>query len=159
MAALDAAAEAQQAEDEACGIWTPFVEVTTIVQRGTGQVRRLDRLGFEHCYANNRYIVLTRGVDVPGIGRMTWVSLRRTDRLPVRDWRDLQRIKNEIVGPEAEAVELFPAESRLVDGANQFHLWCGPPGMRFPFGFDERLVLGVGDVDPSGTIGHRQRPL
>ena len=38
-----------------------------------------------------------------------------------------------------EAVELYPAESRLVDNANQWHLWC-VTGFRFPFGFAERLV-------------------
>jgi len=67
------------------------------------------------------------------------ISLHRRDREPVRDWRELQQIKNDIVGAEVEACELYPAESRLVDLANEFHLWAivsktGTPA-RFPFGF------------------------
>lgn len=46
---------------------------------------------------------------------------------------DAQRIKNELLGDEYEACELYPAESRLVDGANQFHLWA--INGQFPFGF------------------------
>lgn len=57
------------------------------------------------------------------------------------DWRDFQRIKNELVAPEAEAVELFPAESRLVDTANHYHLWVFPE-YRFPFGMQAREVSG-----------------
>jgi hypothetical protein len=38
-----------------------------------------------------------------------------------------------------EAVELYPAESRRVDSANQYHVWAFP-GQRLPFGFAERLV-------------------
>jgi len=59
-----------------------------------------------------------------------------------KNWRELQQIKNELVGPEHEAVELFPAESRLVDTANQYHLWVHVSSQfRFPFGFAKRLVL------------------
>src|SRR6187402_3694185 len=43
------------------------------------------------------------------------LDIRRLDGGPCNDWRNFQQIKNELVGPEYEAVELFPAESRLVD--------------------------------------------
>lgn len=83
------------------------------------------------------------------------LSIRRVDRAPARDWRDLQRIKNQLVGPECEGIELYPAESRLLDSANQFHLWVAKdPGWRFPFGyFDGRIVSSE-----SGG-GAVQRPL
>lgn len=42
------------------------------------------------------------------------------------DWRDFQRIKNDIVGAEWEAVELYPAESRLIDTSNYFYLFARP---------------------------------
>jgi hypothetical protein len=42
------------------------------------------------------------------------------------DWREFQRIKNDIAGPEWEAVELYPAESRLLDPSNYYSLWCFP---------------------------------
>jgi hypothetical protein len=55
----------------------------------------------------------------------------------------LQQIKNELIGPEHEALELFPAESRLINISNEFHLWAHPTsGYRFPFGFcAERCVV------------------
>ena len=49
------------------------------------------------------------------------------------DWREMQRIKNEVCGHEWEAVELFPAETRLIDPSNYYILWCAPTilvGMR-----------------------------
>lgn len=107
-------------------------------------------------FRNNRYQVHVRGMQndaiaaagIPG-GRILHLSIKRVDRGPiVRDWRIIQRIKNEIVGEECEAVEIYPAESRLVDEANQYHLWAVPePGYRFPFGFHERLVGD--DLDPA----------
>ena len=65
------------------------------------------------------------------------ISLRRLDWKPVTDWRDKQALKNELAGPECEAAELYPAESRVVDKENFFHLWCLPPGQQFPIGFEE----------------------
>jgi hypothetical protein len=64
----------------------------------------------------------------------------------------MQRIKNEILGPEEEAMELYPTESRLMDTANQYHLWCFL-GMRAPFGYEsERIVM-----EQSGEVGGKQR--
>lgn len=63
------------------------------------------------------------------------LSIKRLDKEPMGDWRIKQLIKNIICGDEAEAVEIFPPESELVDGANQYHLWVLPEGERVPFGF------------------------
>jgi hypothetical protein len=99
---------------------------------------------------NNRYQVMIRD-DPENHSRM--LSIKRIDQQPIRDWRDLQRIKNELVGPECEGIELYPAESRLVDTANQYHLWCTTDATyRFPIGFTERLV------DDEGAGAHLQRP-
>ena len=69
------------------------------------------------------------------------LSIRRLDRDAVHDWRHLQRIKNELLGPEYEAVELYPKESRLVDTSNQYHLWAfDGSDYIFPFGYEDRLV-------------------
>ena len=83
------------------------------------------------------------------------LSIRRIDRKPIRDWRDLQRIKNELVGPECEMVEIFPAESRLIDTANQFHLWgLDDPEMgKIAFGWhDERAVNYDPPSKESGAV-------
>jgi len=69
------------------------------------------------------------------------LSIKRIDREPIHDWRDLQEIKNQLLGQDCEAVELYPAEDRRVDAANQFHLWgSSDPTFRFPFGFQTRAV-------------------
>ena len=74
--------------------------------------------------------------------QVTHLSIKRRDRKPCTDWRDFQEIKNQLVGEENEGVELFPAESRVVDLANQYHLWVlTDPTNRFPFGFDEGRVV------------------
>ena len=92
---------------------------------------------------------------------MIWLSIKRHDREAFHDWRIFQRIKNELVGVENEAVEIYPAESRKVDTANQYHLWViKEPGIRFPFGFDDgRVVDYTGKL--FGNIGPHavQRPL
>lgn len=97
-------------------------------------------------FVNSRYQVDKRPADTlpEGWPGMVWLSIKRLDRGPVGDerFRDFQRIKNELVGPECEAVELYPAEKRLVDTANQYHLWViAEPGHYFPFGFAERKTL------------------
>lgn len=69
---------------------------------------------------------------------VTWLSIRRNDRQAKTDWRHMQWIKNQLVGEENEGVEIYPAESRLVDGSNQYHLWVfEDASFRFPFGFTD----------------------
>lgn len=106
-------------------------------------------------YINDRYQVQVRVTDNPDFVQ---INVRRRDGAPIHDWRDLQQIKNEIVGEECEAVELYPAESRLVDTSNKYHLWaCIHPG-KFSLGMD----FGAPDVrddDGERHPGLRQRPL
>ena len=63
------------------------------------------------------------------------LTFKRNDRAAVRDWRHFQAIKNEVAGPEREAIEIFPPESELVDAANEYHLWVLPEGAWSPLGF------------------------
>ncbi len=94
-------------------------------------------------WLNDVYQVIVSAAPVLSEGwpEMVWLSIKRIDREPVHDWRDLQEIKNKLVGPECEGVELYPAESRMVDTANQYHLFVlKDPEVRFPFGFGERSV-------------------
>lgn len=94
---------------------------------------------FHEVWANDIYDCQVRYLENDHSGALH-LSIKRFDRMIVRDWRHLQSIKNEIAGSEREAVELFPAESRLVDGANQTHLWVFPIGQAVPLGFTERAV-------------------
>lgn len=85
---------------------------------------------------------------------MIHLSIKRIDKQPIHDWRVLQQIKNALMGEEFEAMELYPAESRLVDSANQYHLWCiDDPKARFPLGFTSRLV-----DDQNSLGGSVQKP-
>jgi hypothetical protein len=90
----------------------------------------------DRAFYNGKYQAMLR-YDAGGV---TVLTIRREDRRPVTDWRDVQWIKNQLLGPEIEAVQVFPAESRLVDTSNQFYLYAFPEGYRIPFGFDERMV-------------------
>jgi len=95
----------------------------------------------DEIYFNSRYRVNLRrhhtsGQDGEPGPTLIHLSIRTLDKRPARDWGDFQRIKNELVGPEVEMVELYPAESRLVDTVNQYHLWgYDRPGFQFPFGW------------------------
>jgi hypothetical protein len=111
----------------------------------------------EEVWLNSRYQVnvVRQEPNEPGLPVLVHLSIKRLDKQPVGEerFRDFQRIKNELVGPECEAVELYPAESRLVDSANQYHLFViASDSFRWPFGFGNRLVRD-GDV-----AGARQRP-
>lgn len=120
--------------------WTPFVECSVETDHVLYSVG--DQEPPARMYANSRYQVsvwLDGAPDFPVWGEWMHLSIKTHDRSARHDWRDLQRIKNEIVGPEYDALEVYPAESKLVDTANQYHLFVFR-SLRFPFGFQSRLV-------------------
>jgi hypothetical protein len=111
-------------------------------------------VGCHYCVFNKKYTVFIRiqqdGRE--GYHSMIHLSIKRNDKKPIREWRDLLRIKNTLVGEEVEAVELFPAMSRLIDEANQYHLWC-IPNYTFPFGSKEPMVTDrTGYSFPEGLV-------
>lgn len=64
----------------------------------------------------------------------------RLNGKPIRNWRHMQHIKNELVGPDCEGVELYPAERRLIDKANMYHLWViDDPSFEFPIGYNDQM--------------------
>lgn len=133
--------------------WTKFEECNELVLRVDAIDEYAKGLGISHEEAKQRLVVDLASqvvmknslytVFITKIAPGLHLSIKRNDRGTVgkERFRDFQRIKNELVGPEWEAVELYPAESRLVDSANQYHLWCQP--FRFHFGFRTRLVDGT----------------
>ena len=105
--------------------------------------RLYQKLMADEIWINDEYQVNLDKNPAHGFGDTTiWhLSIKRRDKQPIHDWRDLQAIKNMLAGPEVEAFELYPAESRVVDTANQFHLWClVDPGNAIPVGWTERYV-------------------
>jgi hypothetical protein len=114
-------------------------------------------------FQNNIYRVEI--VDTPpSTPTFIHLSITRLDGGTCNEWSHLQRIKNEIVGSDHEAIELFPAESRLVNTGNQYHLWVhSDPQFRFHVGWSQRMVfdalpvvepgrgLSAGALDNTGT--------
>ena len=147
--------------------WTPFVETvldlppheehvqqlfTQYGERMTREIaeREIEKLKGDRIFVNSRYQVNLHDEE-----DFVHLSIKTLDKRPARDWRDFQRIKNELVGEECEGLELFPAESRLIDTANQFHLWVyKDPTMRIPVGWE----CGR-HVESTVTGGATQRPL
>jgi hypothetical protein len=114
----------------------------------------------DRVFRNDTYQVAMRQFSNKGFGG-EWVhlSVRRVDREPIHDWRDLQEIKNQLVGAENEGVELYPAESRRVDTSNQYHLFIlKDPELRLPIGFTDRLVMEQ-DQLRSDITEAKQRPV
>lgn len=129
--------------------WTPFAEAELPESDAKRQI--LSDPNYIGTFRNSRYQVQMREYDSP-LGPMTWLSIVNVDRSARHDWRDFQRIKNELLGLEREAFEVYPAESRLVDTNNQFHLFVLGEGQVFPIGYAERAV----STDVAGTA-HKQR--
>lgn len=92
--------------------------------------------------------------DFPVWGEWAHLSIKTHDRSARHDWRDFQRIKNELCGPEWDALEVYPAESKLVDTANQYHLFAFTT-LKFPFGYQSRLIA---DGESRYARGTNQRP-
>ncbi len=123
--------------------WTPFKETPILLEFVPQDARKPEKL-----YQNSRYWVFWLTTPLAGGHTIVELVIRNKDQSAKHDWREFQRIKNELLGPEEEAVELYPAESRLTDTKNEFHLWC-IRGMRFPFGWNEREI---------SEASERQRP-
>ena len=88
-------------------------------------------------------------------GNVTYLSLKRRDKKSVHDWRHLQTIKNELVGEDFEAFEIYPSEKRLIDTANQYHLFVMPKGHRIPVGWQKREVVAEELIGGFGKAGQR----
>jgi len=104
--------------------------------------------GLYSVWSNDLYTVTCRhfaaGWPLDG-GEYILLGIHCEDGEPRHDWRDFQAIKNQLCGPEWEAVELFPAESRLLDPSNYYMLWCAP---KIPIG----KFRGRNIMDPENCI-------
>ena len=126
--------------------WTRFQPATSLKDHNGMDVKLSDR---EVVWVNSRYTVhLTMMPE-----GLVWLSIKSRDRTARHDWRDFQRIKNELCGPECEGMEIYPAESRLHDSADQFHLWVMPKGVPIPYGFANR---DVSEFPPPGVGSQRK---
>lgn len=114
----------------------------------------------DHIYLNNLYQVNVRVMEPQTEGIIiTHLSIKLRTKDIIKDWRHFQLIKNQLCGEESLAIEIYPPESKLVDTANQYHLWVFPPEYNdvFNFMFQERLVAeSNGEANMMGIP--KQRP-
>ena len=133
----------------------PFYEASA-VQKDNILKKAIDKDPPKRIMKNNIYQVsIFDAVVTPESGwpPMWHLSIKRLDRNAFHDWRDIQLIKNHIIGSDHEGVEIYPMERRLVDSANQYHLFVLKEKLvPFPFGFKERFV------DDGEACGTKQRP-
>lgn len=59
-------------------------------------------------------------------GLTTHLKVKRRDGKDGITWDQLQVIKNEYLGEDAWAIEVYPAEGALVNELNMRHLWLIP---------------------------------
>lgn len=85
----------------------------------------------KEAYVSNETSVQVSFFNHDKYGEITHLWIRRHDGKPL-GWTQLQRIKNEIVGDDQLAVQVFPKESNKVDQANMYHLFTFPD-----FGIEE----------------------
>lgn len=70
------------------------------------------------CHRNRVFAVLER-LDATGVTHLAVSSLSGIRP----SWPEMQRIKDEIAGREATAIEVYPPKAEVVDEADMFHLW------------------------------------
>lgn len=109
--------------------WQPFrelsrAEIEALDKRGDGALP--DRI-----FKNNRYVVQIYGWNT-GWGKCDRVLIRRADASAIHNWHELQRLKNEIWGPECTALEVYPKASNLIDDKNIYWMWVFPPEFQCP---------------------------
>lgn len=89
---------------------------------------------FASVFDDGEYIVEKHPMSAHEIQRSQFdlrLVVSRQDKTPIRSWRLLQDIKNEIVGVDRTAIEVYPPECEVTDTGNLYHLWvykvgCGP---------------------------------
>ena len=108
------------------GQWDAFEELPILagMQAAQPELRRVWR--------NNLYCVQVYEMNSVW-GQIVHLGIKRCDGEPVHSWPHFQRIKDELVGVERVAVEVYPARSQLVDDAHMYWLWVLPEGMELPF--------------------------
>lgn len=81
---------------------------------------------FTKAHRNRVFSVLDR--DVKGVRHLAVTSLSQIRP----SWWEMQRIKDELAGVEATAIEVYPPRGEVVDGADMYHIWVLPQSL--PFG-------------------------
>lgn len=75
-----------------------------------------------------KYTIQILEVYTPKWGFTRHMKVKRSDGKSGISWDILQQLKNEYLGPDVMAVEIFPPEHEVVNDLNMRHLWEIPLG-------------------------------
>ncbi len=118
-------------------MWTAFDQVYPV---STVDDKPLEEVAGETYWRNSFYLVMRKALepdkDLEGAVLLT---IKQSHGKAIRDWKHFQRIKNELVDPEREAVEIFPPESMVTDISNEHHLFVTPVGVSSIYVFEEKM--------------------
>ena len=107
--------------------WPPWQQQPAEVVDATRQrYTSVDHV--ETVWTNTLYVVLICRPRSTPWGICTPVMVRNREGMPVRSWAYLQRIKDELLGKERWAFEVYPPASQLKDEAHLTHLWVFDAG-------------------------------
>ena len=76
--------------------------------------------------------------NADNINQYVYLSIKRRDKEAAFDLEHLQEIKDVLVGENLMAIELYPNQKRVLDTANQYHMFVFPENI-FPVKFTEDL--------------------
>ena len=129
--------------------WSPFL-------RGEDDPRTPEA----EMWVNSRYVVHLRRYPArdPNERPAIHLSIKRRDQGPDISYREKQRIKDALLGPEYDLLERYPPRSEEIDTANQYHLWgIDDPTFRWPIGWHQRRVTEV-SIDGSKHAPFEEKP-
>ena len=72
------------------------------------------------------YIVYYSKID-----KYIHLRIRRIDDKPVINYMDIQQIKDDLLGKNVEAIQVFPKRNDFIDNSNTYHIWTWK-GIKIP---------------------------
>jgi len=110
-------------------VWGKWVSTPEVLK-----IHPLNRHGEQFITAAYYNLVFSVQVSIEPTewGEITHLWIRRHDGNPPV-WREMQRIKDDLIGADRTGVEVYPTSEELVNAAPMYHLWVLPEGFKLPF--------------------------
>jgi hypothetical protein len=117
-------------------LWTEFQQVWPIGEDD----QPIELSEGESWWRNSFYTVFRKELQPEeGIEGAVQLSIKRNDGKAIREWKHLQRVKNEVVGEEREAAEIFPPQSMVTSMDHEHHLFVTPVGVSSIYIYEEKV--------------------
>lgn len=127
--------EAEEKRQRGGGEWCEWIKEPIEAHQAPGDATNWTR--DVHTVWKNGWLAVMVRTCRTEIGLVHHATIRSASGRDL-NWKEKQRIKNELFGPQATAIEVFPATDRLIDDANLWHLWILPLGFSLPFGLHHK---------------------